>query len=163
MSAAKTALDSVYAYRFISLMSKPFTSWKAFELGLINDNGSVVRRPKTPEEKSAYTPFHATVRAIKRMTSTIPTVTGIASISSAYSAITSRYGLTEADHQLICKEFPLFEEMVAGDSGGDVKNIATGTTTGAITNVGPKVIKASKSKKRNRVIMKHEKSSKESS
>lgn len=34
------------------------------------------------------------------------------------------------------KEF-LKEAEVAGDSGGSVSNIASGTTTGAITNKGP--------------------------
>lgn len=150
MSVAKTALDSVYAYRFITLLAKPFVQWKAYEQGIIDANGSVLKRPKTPEEKSAYTPFHASVRAIKRMTSTIPTITGIAAISSAYSAVTSRYGLTEHDQKIIAKEFPIFEEMVAGDSGGSVENIASGTTTGAVTNAGP----GRTGKKRNRVVVK---------
>lgn len=34
----------------------------------------------------------------------------------------------------------LNEEMVAGDSGGSTENIATGTTTGAVTNKGPEQV-----------------------
>lgn len=34
----------------------------------------------------------------------------------------------------------LNEDMVAGDSGGNVDNIATGTTTGAVVNKGPETL-----------------------
>lgn len=45
------------------------------------------------------------------------------------------------------KEFmKLTEDMVAGDSGGSVQNIASGTTTGAVVNKGPEQIPAKKQK-----------------
>lgn len=137
MSTIKTAVDSVYAYKFIRLMTKPFQEWKAYEAKLIDERGTVLKRPSTPEEKAAYTPFHASVRAMKRMMGTVPGLAGMASMMSAWSAVASRYNITESEQKQIFEAIPLLEEMVAGDSGGLATNIASGTTTGAITNKGP--------------------------
>ena len=138
---AKTTADSIYAYRFIRLMQKSFEDWEAFRVGVIDNKGNVLKRPKTEEEKSAYTPFHASIRAMKRMMATVPGATTMATISSSLSAIGSRFGLTESDWSLIATELDdrLYESMVAGDAGdgsGSAKSIASGETTGAITNLG---------------------------
>lgn len=147
MGIINTAIDSVYAYKFIRLMQKPFTEWKAYEAKIIDERGSVLKRPSTPEEKAAYTPFHASVRSMKRMMSTVPGLAGMSSMMSAWSAIASRYNITEEEQKEIFNAIPLLEDMVAGDSGGSVENIATGTTTGAITNKGPSSIPSKKRKR----------------
>lgn len=151
MSSLKTALDSVYAYRFIRLMQKPFSEWEAYTLGIINDKGGLIKRPKTDSEKAVYTPFHAAVRSLKRVTSTVPGFNGVNSIFQAYSALSSRFGMTEADRAIIEKELgiQLNEEMVAGDAGGDSEKIASGSTSGSIQNVGGSVINK-KSKDKNK-------------
>ncbi|QQG32181.1 hypothetical protein CkP1_0030 [Citrobacter phage CkP1] len=147
MSTIKTGVDAVYAYRFIRLMQKPFKEWNAYEAKIIDEKGSVLKRPSTPEEKASYTPFHAAVRSMKRMMSTVPGLAGMGSMMSAWSAVASRYNITESEQKEIFEALPLFEDMVAGDSGESVQNIASGTTTGAITNKGPEVL----SKKRKRI------------
>jgi hypothetical protein len=147
MSTIKTGIDAVYAYKFIRLMQKPFTEWNAYEAKIIDEKGSVLKRPSTPEEKAAYTPFHAAVRSMKRMMSTVPGLAGMGSMMSAWSAIASRYNITESEQKEILEALPLLEDMVAGDSGGSVENIASGTTTGAITNKGPEQIPSKKRKR----------------
>lgn len=147
MSTIKSSIDAVYAYKFIRLMQKPFTEWKAYEAKIIDEKGTVLKRPTTPEEKAAYTAFHASVRSIKRMLTTVPGLNGVASMMSAWSAVASRYNITEFEQKEIFEALPLFEDMVAGDSGGSVQNIASGTTTGAITNKGPETLP----KKRKRI------------
>ncbi|MEG1904766.1 MAG: hypothetical protein RR212_10235 [Bacteroidales bacterium] len=82
-------------------------------------------------------------------------------LTSMYDSLRSRYNLTEVDHELIMLNMPemrqiMNEEMVAGDSGGSVENIASGVTTGAITNKGPKVLGSTRPYKRKRKIMKDE-------
>lgn len=141
MAAIKTAVDSVYAYKFIRLMQKDFSDWKAFGTGIIDAKGNVLKRPSSPEEKESYTPFHASIRSMKRMMSTVPGLTGISSFMSGLSAVASRYGINEEEERKILEALDLIhEEMVAGDSGGSTQNIASGVTTGAITNKGPVVI-----------------------
>lgn len=150
--AAKTVVDSTYAYRFVRLMQKDFKEWKAFDTGIIDERGNVLRRPKTDEEKSAYTPFHAAIRSMKRTMSTVPGLVGIQSMMSAWSAIASRFGLTESDVQYIIQEIPLME-MVAGDAGGDATNIAKGETSGDVVQSSPDVMKDKPLKKRKRAII----------
>lgn len=147
MSAITSSIDAVYAYKFIRLMQKPFTEWKAYTAKIIDDRGTVLKRPSTPEEKAVYTAFHASVRSIKRMMNTVPGLAGMGSMMSAWSAVASRYNITESEQKEIFEALPLFEDMVAGDSGGSVQNIATGTTTGAITNKGPEQLPAKKRKR----------------
>ncbi len=153
MAIIKTAVDSVYAYKFIRLMQKDFSDWKAFGTGIIDAKGNVLKRPQSPEEKESYTPFHASIRSMKRLMSTVPGLTGVSSMMSAWSAVASRYGINESDQKQIYEALPLFEEMVAGDSGGSVQNIASGVTTGDITNKGP----ATLGKKRKRLKINLEK------
>lgn len=55
------------------------------------------------------------------------------------------------------KNFNIFyEEMVAGDSGGDVGNVASGTTTGPITGPGPKGLKPKHMKKKLSEVSKYD-------
>ena len=146
MSKITRTTDMIYAYRFIRLMQKPFTEWKAHSFGIIDDQGKVIKRPKTDEEKTAYSAFHASVRSMKRMMSTVPGMAGMTALASAFSATAQRYGLAESEIMEICEAIPELEhalqlsEMVAGDSGGSTTNIATGETTGAVTNKGPAVV-----------------------
>ena len=137
MTTLNRAVDAVYAYKFIRLMQKPFTEWSAYKARIIDDKGTVLKRPTTPEEKSAYTAFHASVRSIKRMMTTVPGLAGVASMMSAWSTIASRYDITESEQKEIFEALPLFEDMVAGDAGYNANNIATGTTSGAVVNKGP--------------------------
>ncbi|QPB12322.1 hypothetical protein [Providencia phage PSTCR6] len=140
----KKATDTAYAVRFINLMQKEFSQWTAFKFGIIDDKGNLIKRPKTPEEKNAYTPFHASIRAMKQLMNTVPGGSKLAAMAASWSTVSSRFGLTEADNQ----EFErLVEEMTAGDSGGDTENIASGKTTGSVTSKGPSGIKQKRKKK----------------
>lgn len=135
-------MDLTYSVRMIRLLRKPFTEWSAYKLGIIDGQGEVLRNPKTPEEKEAYSPFHRSVRHIKRRMNAVPYMTGFMNLTSMYDALRNRYNLTEQEHDEIMMNVPglkdaLTEEMVAGDSGGDPIKIASGETTGAITNIGP--------------------------
>lgn len=152
MSAIKTGMDSAYAYRFIRLMQKSFEDWDAYKVGVIDTNGNVLKRPKTEEEKSAYTPFHASIRSVKRMMNTIPGAQTLAVMASSLSAIGSRFGLSESDWKTISTELgePMYE-MVAGDAGngsGSPESIASGVTTGDVVNAGPAVIPAKNRKRK---------------
>ncbi|ADG59966.1 hypothetical protein Acj9p066 [Acinetobacter phage Acj9] len=152
LTAGKTVADSVYAYRFIRLMQKNFSEWEAFKTGVIDERGNVIKRPKSDEEKSSYTPFHGAVRALKKMVSTVPGATTWSTISGSISAIGSRFSLTEDEMQIMREGVePLYESMVAGDSGGNPTNIASGTSSGAITNKGPGHVGITKVKKRKRL------------
>ncbi|AFC22135.1 hypothetical protein GAP161_028 [Cronobacter phage vB_CsaM_GAP161] len=154
-------MDLTYSVRMIRLLKKPFTEWSAFKLGIIDGQGEVLKNPKTKEELEAYSPFHRSVRHIKRRLNAVPYMSGFMNLTSAYDSLRNRWNLTEQEHEEIMMNLPelrerLNEEMVAGDSGGSVDNIASGVTTGAITNKGPKVLGSTRPHKRKRKIMKSE-------
>lgn len=155
MSIITRATDTIYAYKFIRLMQKEFSEWTAYKLGIINDRGTLLKRPNTPEEKTAYTPFHASVRSMKKMMNTVPGLAGMSALAAAFSATAGRYGITENQVQEIVEAVPglkyIKEAEVAGDSGGSVQNIASGTTTGAVVNKGPEVLGKRKSKVKRRL------------
>lgn len=154
-------MDLTYSVRMIRLLKKPWTEWTAYKLGIIDGQGEVLKNPKTKEELEAYSPFHRSVRHIKRRLNAVPYMSGFMNLTSAYDSLRSRWNLTEQDHEEIMMNLPelrerLNEEMVAGDSGGSVDNIASGVTTGAITNKGSKVLGSTRPHKRKRKIMKSE-------
>ena len=75
MGVISRAGDLFYAFRFLKLLVTPFPKTKAFELGIIDSDGKVLKKSKelrTDKEKSAYTVFHRLVFNIKRLLGKIP-------------------------------------------------------------------------------------------
>lgn len=60
-------LDLYTLYKIIKSLTTPFDETKAFELGLIDADGKLLRKPKTSEEKSAYGYYDKFVFNIKRI------------------------------------------------------------------------------------------------
>jgi hypothetical protein len=64
--------DFFYSLRFLRLLTTPWNKTKAFELGVLDDNGVVIKKPETSEEKGSYTLFHKLVFNLKRLLNKIP-------------------------------------------------------------------------------------------
>jgi len=78
--------DLFYAFRFLKLLVTPFEKTKAFELGIIDKEGKILKKAidrTTPDEKSAYTVFHRLVFNLKRIMSKAP---GGKSVIARYGA-----------------------------------------------------------------------------
>ena len=61
------AVDLYVLYRFIKAIATPFDETEAFELGIVNDKGKLLKKPKTREEKEAYDHFTRFTFNIKRI------------------------------------------------------------------------------------------------
>jgi len=61
------AVDLFVLYKLIRAISTPFDETDAYELGLIDDKGKLLKKPRTSEEKDAYGPFDRVVFNIKRI------------------------------------------------------------------------------------------------
>ena len=86
MSFISRAGDLFYAFRFLKLLVTPFEKTKAFNLGIIDEKGKVLKRAKQrtkPEEKAAYTVFHRLVFNLKRIIGKVP---GGRSVVARYGA-----------------------------------------------------------------------------
>ena len=70
-------IDLCVAYRFLRILTTPWEDQDAFKLGIIDDNGKLLRRAntlKTDEEKKSFTLLHRLVFNLKRILSKIPLV-----------------------------------------------------------------------------------------
>jgi hypothetical protein len=99
----KRAADLVYTFRFLKLLVTSFEDTAAFKMGLIDAKGKRVKKPSTPEEKNAYTPFHRLVFNIKKL---IP-AGKLGSYASALYLIKEHGELSDDSLEKIVKELGL--------------------------------------------------------
>lgn len=97
--------DTVYAFRFLRLLTTPWTKTGAYKMGLIDANGKVIRKPETSEEKSKYNIFHKLVFNVKRMLNALPFgKTTIASYLAALYLIKEKTGVSDRALAKILRE-----------------------------------------------------------
>lgn len=99
MSILSRAADLGYAFRFLKLLTTPWNKLKAYELGIVDENGKNLKKAReltTKEEKSAYTIFHRLVFNIKRLLNKIPGgKSTLASYAAALYLIKEHTGMSE--------------------------------------------------------------------
>ena len=63
------AIDLIITYRVVKMLVTPFNKFKAFELGIIDEKGNVLRKMKEVKgsEKKHYTMLHRFVFNLKRI------------------------------------------------------------------------------------------------
>jgi hypothetical protein len=72
MAIFQRAVDIYYTFRFLRQLVTPWKDTKAYKLGLVDENGKVLKKASTPEEKDAYTLFFRLVYNIKRLLGKVP-------------------------------------------------------------------------------------------
>jgi len=93
-----SAGDLFYAFRFLKLLTTPWDKMKAYELGVIDETGKVIKAPsqRSSEDKSAYTVFHKLVFNVKRLLEKLPFgKTKLASYAAALFLIKEHTGMSE--------------------------------------------------------------------
>jgi len=86
MGIVSRSADTYYAYRFVKILSTDWKDMDAYEFGIIDEKGKVLRKSRTlrtSEEKDAYTIFHRLVFGIKRILQKLP---GGRSVAASYAA-----------------------------------------------------------------------------
>lgn len=97
--------DTVYTFRILRLLTTPWNQLKAYKLGLIDDEGNVVRKPETSDEKSAYNLLHRLVFNLKKMLNKIPFgKTTIASYMAALYLLKEESGMSDHSFTLFVEE-----------------------------------------------------------
>ena len=75
------AIDLFVTYRFLKLLTTPFKKTEAFKLGIIDDKGHRIMKPKsskpevelsTTQQKNSYTILHKLVFNIKKLFNKVP-------------------------------------------------------------------------------------------
>ena len=75
MGIVSRAADTYYTYKFIRLLTTDWKDLEAYEYGIVDENGKVLRKSRElsdRDEKSAYTLFHRLVFSIKRLLEKFP-------------------------------------------------------------------------------------------
>ena len=75
MGLASAAGNIFFVYTFIKRLATPFSSTKAFELGIIDKNGKILKKRsklKTKEEKESYTLTDTLVFNLKKILAKVP-------------------------------------------------------------------------------------------
>ena len=111
MSIISRTADLFYAYRFLKLLVTDWKDTDAYDNGIIDDEGKVLRKGsdlKTSDEKASYTVFHRLVFNIKRLLEKLPFgKTKLASYATALFLIREETGLSEEEILKILKKMDI--------------------------------------------------------
>ena len=109
--------DLVYTMRFLKLLTTAWEDTNAFKLGLIDNTGKKLKKPKTEEEKSAYNLFHRLVYNIKKLINKVPGgKSKFASYASALLLLREHFDLTDDNMQQIIDALDIKDEDCLGES-----------------------------------------------
>ena len=76
-AAASTAMDLYFVYKFAKFIAMPWTDWPAYQLGIIDDEGNVIKKRREGiEERANYTLFHRLLRKLKQLLERVPGMKG---------------------------------------------------------------------------------------
>tara|TARA_R110001599_G_scaffold69059_1_gene194546 strand:+ start:137 stop:751 length:615 start_codon:yes stop_codon:yes gene_type:complete len=109
------AIDLFVTYRFLKLLTTPFEKTDAFRLGIIDDNGNRIKKPKstqpavelaTVEQKNAYTILHKLVFNIKKIFQKVPGLrTKVGTYAAALFLLKDTFKESVDDQHMFEKEF----------------------------------------------------------
>ena len=120
MSIVSTIGNIYFVYQFLKKLVTPFEKTKAFELGIIDEKGKILKRRrdlKTKDEKEAYTLSDTLIWNIKKLMGKIPGgQSRIASYAAALFLIKEQHGdYKVTDEELELQFFDKFEQMYNND------------------------------------------------
>ena len=112
------AIDLFVTYRFLKILTTPFEKMEAYKLGIIDEKGNRIRKPKstkpavelaTTELKNAYTILHKLVFNIKKIFSKIPGLrTKVGTYAAALYLLKDTFKESVDDPDVFEKEFVKF-------------------------------------------------------
>ena len=112
------AIDLFVTYRFLKLLTTPFDKQDAYKLGIIDENGNRIRKPKstkpavelaTSELKNAYTILHKLVFNIKKIFAKVPGLrTKVGTYAAALFLLKDTFKESVDDPDMFEKEFMKF-------------------------------------------------------
>ena len=121
MSIVSTIGNIYFVYQFLKKLVTPFDKTKAFELGIIDEKGKILKRRrdlKTKDEKEAYTLSDTLIWNIKKLLGNVPGgQSRIASYAAALFLIKEQHGDYKiTDEELELQFFDKFEQMYNNDN-----------------------------------------------
>ena len=109
------AIDLFVTYRFLRLLTTPFKDTDAFKLGIIDEKGNRIRKPKstqpavelaTSEQKNSYTILHKLVFNVKKLFNKVPGLrTKVGTYAAALFLLKDTFKEHVEDPDIFEKEF----------------------------------------------------------
>lgn len=65
-------LDKFYATLILNILTKPFETQKAFDLGIIDKQGNQIKKPENEQERDAYNPLYQVAFGVKKIIDSFP-------------------------------------------------------------------------------------------
>lgn len=114
--SASTFADTIYTYRFLKLLVTPFNKTKAYEFGIVDENGKRTDKEITNSaERDSFNLFHRLAFNLKRLLGAFPGgKSRIASYVAALALLRESYGV---DTETVINEMSIDE--------GDKESIST--------------------------------------
>jgi hypothetical protein len=98
---AEQVVNLFVLYKIIRELSTPFKETKAFELGLIDEKGKLLKRPKTKKEKQAYSYFYRFIFNLKRLLAKVGLESRIATFAAALFLLKEEENKEYTDKELL--------------------------------------------------------------
>ena len=96
MSLISNAADTFYAFRFLRLLTTAWVDTGAFKAGIIDKDGTVIKKAETSDERAVFNYFHRLVFNVKRLLNKLPFgKTTVASYLTALYLIKEETGLSD--------------------------------------------------------------------
>jgi hypothetical protein len=104
---ASTAMDLYFVYKFAKFIAMEWTDWPAYQLGIIDEKGNVIKKNrKGVEERGNYTLFHRLLRKLKQLLERVPGMKGkLGKAVAAYFLFKEGMEKHGADGELLDEEF----------------------------------------------------------
>ena len=104
---ASTAMDLYFVYKFAKFIAMPWESWPAYQLGIIDEKGNVIKKKRSGlEERSNYTLFHRLLRKLKQLMEKVPGMKSkLGKAVAAYFLFKEGMEKHGADGKLLDEEF----------------------------------------------------------
>ena len=125
---ASPAIDAFITFRFLKLLVTPFNKTEAYQLGIIDERGKVLKKYRSlerVEERRAYTILHRLVFNVKKLIEKVPGgKSRLASYAAALFLIKEHVKeYQDTDGQLVEKEFYKYlkDNELLEDDDGEIK------------------------------------------
>ncbi len=148
-------LDNLIAFRILYMLVTPFKETKAFKLGLIDEVGTLLKKPKTSEEKDAYGMLTRLVFNLKRLLVKLPGGDAkLKNIAAAYFLIKENINnknvsvevLEESLNSIVDKDVVLVEETLTVMNFLSVFEEAPANATGPLVSTDEPVVRKKKAR-----------------
>jgi hypothetical protein len=130
---ANKVLDIYLVYEFIKRLVKPFETWDAYKLGIIDKDGNVLKKKgtlETPEENNAWGRFDILVANLKKLLAKIPGGSSkLATIAAATYLLLKEEQLNEEIDEQDFMQYmqeQLEEDIANNVGGGQIAGLGVG-------------------------------------